>query len=105
MAFPSSSDDIKLRQRKMLAGSSAPGEETGTTLTAKLNELCDLGYEHDDIYGLVIPLLIQGKVRVELEGRSERLEMEDSGQRLPRTEAMRIFEDFIARRTSRLAAG
>jgi len=35
---------------------------------AKNDELFDAGYIRDDIYGLVIPLLMQGKVRIDLDG-------------------------------------
>ena len=49
----------------------------------------------DDIYGLVIPLLMQGKVRIDLDGRSERLEMEDQSQRLQRSNAIQVFEEYL----------
>ncbi len=88
------SDKIKLRQRKF-QGSSTAGEETTLTLSAKLDELFDAGYVRDDIYGLVIPLLMQGKVRIDLEDRSERLEMEDQSQRLQRSNAVQTFEDYL----------
>ena len=55
-----SADAVKLRQRKTLPGSSGGGEELLTTLSEKLDELFGAGYERDDIYGLVIPLLMQG---------------------------------------------
>jgi len=90
------SETIRLRQRKTAGGSAGPGEETMVTLAGKLSELLAAGYQHDDIYGFVIPLLMQGKVRIDLEDRSERLEMEDQSQRLPRTEAVRAFEDFVS---------
>ncbi len=93
---PVTSDTIRLRQRKTAAGSEHAGDETTVTLAEKLRELLKAGYAHDDIYGFVIPLLMQGKVRIDLEGRSERLEMEDAGQKLPRTEAVRVFEDHLA---------
>ena len=93
---PVTSEAIRLRQRKTAAGSSQAGDETTVTLAEKLRELLEAGYAHDDIYGFVIPLLMQGKVRIDLEGRSERLEMEDASHKLPRTEAVRFFEDYLA---------
>ncbi|MEI6071269.1 MAG: hypothetical protein WCS31_05725 [Verrucomicrobiae bacterium] len=93
-----SADAVKLRQRKMLSGSSAGGEEVLTTLSEKLDELFGAGYERDDIYGLVIPLLMQGKVRIDLDGRSERLEMVDAEQRFPRSNAVEVFDNYFAAR-------
>lgn len=95
MQPPIPSDHIRLRQRKTLASTSAPGEESGVTLSEKLREFFAAGYERDEIYGVVIPLLMQGKVRVDLEGRSERLELEDPGQILQRSGAIQAFEDFV----------
>ena len=89
------SDKIKLRLKKSLPGELADGEETAITLSNKLNELFGAGYARDDIYGLVIPLLMQGKVRIDLDGRSERLEMADQNQKLPRSSAVQVFEDFL----------
>ena len=95
-----SSDSILLRQRKSLAGSPVPGEETKVSLSEKLNELFAAGYERDDIYGLVIPLLMQGKVRIERGAGSERLEMEAPAQRLPRSNAVQVFDSYFAARAS-----
>lgn len=94
MQPPIPSDKIKLRQRKS-QGSTTEGEETTLTLSAKLDELFGAGYVRDDIYGLVIPLLMQGKVRIDLEDRSERLEMEDQSQRLQLSTAVQTFEDYL----------
>ena len=95
MQGPIPSDRIQLRLRKSLPGDLAENEETTTTLSAKLNELFDAGHLKDDIYGLVIPLLMQGKVRIDIDDRSERLEMEDQSGRLPRSSAVQVFEDFL----------
>jgi hypothetical protein len=89
------SDKINLRLKKSLPDGSAETEETATTLSAKLNELFDAGHIKDDIYGLVIPLLMQGKVRIDIADRSERLEMEDQSQKLPRSSAVQVFEEFL----------
>jgi hypothetical protein len=64
-------------------------------LSAKLEELFASGYERDEIYGLVIPLLMQGKVRLDLDNRFERLEMEDQSQRCQRSHAIQVFEDYL----------
>ncbi|MEI6278528.1 MAG: hypothetical protein WCQ16_03965 [Verrucomicrobiae bacterium] len=98
MIPPLSSDSIKLRQRKTLPVSAFPEEEIPVTLSEKLDELFDAGYERDDIYGLVIPLLMQGKVRIDFDERSERLEMEDAAQRLPRSNAVEVFDSYFAAR-------
>jgi len=89
------SDKIMLRLKKSLPDGVAESEETSTTLSAKLNELFDAGYVRDDIYGLAVPLLMQGKVRIDTGNRSERLEMEDQTQTLPRSTAVQVFEDFL----------
>lgn len=95
MQFQISTDKIRLRQRKSQPGTLVDGDETITTLSSKLDELFAAGYEKDDIYGLVIPLLMQGKVRIDLEGRSERLEIDDQTQRMQRSDAIRTFEDYL----------
>lgn len=91
-----SSDKIKLRLKKSLPGDLTAREEAAVTLSAKLDELFGAGYVRDDIYGLVIPLLMQGKVRIDLADRSERLEMEDQSQRLQRSHAIQVFEDYLS---------
>ncbi|TSA30782.1 MAG: hypothetical protein D4R65_12555 [Verrucomicrobiaceae bacterium] len=96
MLSPTSPAQINLRQRKTLPGKTVPEPETTVTLAGKLDELFKAGYEQDEIYGLVIPLLMQGKVRIDLEERSERLELEDQDLRFPRSEAVKVFEDFRA---------
>ena len=65
------------------------------TLSSKLSELFGAGYVRDDIYGLAIPLLMQGKVRIDIGDRSERLELADQTQTLPRSNAVQAFEDFL----------
>lgn len=96
MQSPIPSDTIRLRLRKSIPG--GMGEETVVTLTNKLNDLFGAGYIQDDIYGLVIPLLMQGKVRIDLDDRSERLELEDHNLRFQRTNAIQVFEDYLLAR-------
>ena len=67
------------------------------SLAEKLEELLGAGYSQDDLFGLVIPLLMQGKVRINRGEKSERLELENEAK-FPRTEAVRIFEDFVSAR-------
>lgn len=101
-----SSDKILLRQRKSGDGNFAGEEESTLSLSEKLHELFGAGHEKDDIYGLVIPLLMQGKVRIDLEDRSERLEMDDQTQHMQRTNAVQVFEDYLMTyppQTSRIA--
>lgn len=95
MQPPIPSDKINLRLKKSAREAVAEDEETTVTLSDKLNELFGAGYIRDDIYGLVIPLLMQGKVRIDLDGRSERLEMEDQSQRLQRSNAIQVFEEYL----------
>ncbi|MFA7344982.1 MAG: hypothetical protein WC003_11810 [Terrimicrobiaceae bacterium] len=89
------SDKIKLRLKKSLPGRLPDNEETTVTLSGKLDELFGAGYVRDDIYGLVIPLLMQGKVRIDIDDRSERLELENQAQKLPRSHAVQVFEDYL----------
>lgn len=100
MLSPTSSAHIKIRQRKTLPGKAVSEPETTMTLAGKLGELFHAGYEQDEIYGLVIPLLMQGKVRIDLEERSERLELDDPDMKLPRSEAVKVFEGFLSDRGS-----
>lgn len=95
MQPPIPSDKIRLRLKSSVPGGQADGEESAVTLSDKLSELFGAGYVRDDIYGLVIPLLMQGKVRIDLDGRSERLEMEDQSQKLQRSSAIQVFEDYL----------
>ncbi len=95
MPPPIPSDTIRLRLKRSMPGDQADGEESAVTLSDKLSELFGAGYVRDDIYGLVIPLLMQGKVRIDLDGRSERLEMEDQSQKLQRSSAIQVFEDYL----------
>lgn len=95
MQPPIPSDKIRLRLKRSVTGGQADGEESAVTLSDKLSELFGSGYVRDDIYGLVIPLLMQGKVRIDLDGRSERLELEDQSQKLQRSSAIQVFEDYL----------
>ena len=63
-------------------------------LGSRLRELLELGYGSDDLYGIVIPLLMQGKVRIDHPDRSERLELQDSGGKMARSTAIQHFEEF-----------
>lgn len=95
MQPPIPSDKINLRLKRSVREALAEDEETTVSLSDKLNELFGKGYIRDDIYGLVIPLLMQGKVRIDLDGRSERLELEDQTQRLQRSNAIQVFEEYL----------
>ncbi|MEX1119942.1 MAG: hypothetical protein WEB60_14235, partial [Terrimicrobiaceae bacterium] len=57
-----STDNISLRQKRGAIDAQHP--ETIVQLSSKLDELFEAGYERDDIFGIVIPLLMQGKIRV-----------------------------------------
>ena len=105
MQPPLPSDKINLRLKKSAREGLAEDGETTVTLSDKLNELFGAGYIRDDIYGLAIPLLMQGKVRIDLDGRSERLELEDQTQRLQRSNAIQVFEEYLlAHRPEKLSA-
>jgi|GEM_PF-3368319 len=66
------------------------------SLGTRLRELLDMGYGSDDLYGIVIPLLMQGKVRIDHAERSERLELEDPASKQTRSAAIQNFEEFWA---------
>jgi len=82
------SDKIMLRQ----------GDTSTVSVSAMLDALIAEAIPHDDIYGAVIPLLIQGKVRLESGAHSERLELADPSHRQARSEAVRIFEEYLVAR-------
>ena len=84
-------DTIRLRCR-------ASGAETETieTLSQKLDELLQAGLENDDLFAVVIPLLMQGKVRLDVGDTSERLELDDPSLRQSRPNAIRLFELYRA---------
>ena len=89
-------DKIHLRQ----SNPALPPEERDSmvTLAQKIDDFAAEKISHDEIYGFVIPLLMQGKVRLDFENHSERLEMVDSSLRQTRTEAVRIFNHFFISR-------
>ncbi len=89
-------DQIMLRLKKSMAGNDEHSQLSGIVLSAKLNQLFADGYAQDDIYGLVIPLLMQGKVHIDMDDRSERLEVADQSHRFQRSQAVQVFEDYLS---------
>jgi len=96
MSSALSTDSIRLHQKR--GGVGAHPHESVILLSAKLNELFNSGYGKDDIFGIVIPLLMQGKIRINLGKESERLELEDKELRLQRSAAVQVFETYLEKR-------
>jgi hypothetical protein len=94
--IPASGMDLVLRSRVLHPSMTLP--ETRLSLREKLDRLFDAGLEADDAYAVAIPLLMQGKVRLDIGERSERIELDDPGQRQTRPNAVRIFESYLALR-------
>jgi hypothetical protein len=95
-----SADRIRLRQKRSHLGQESSPLGATLTLSDKLNELFEHGYSRDDIFGVAIPLLMQGKIRIEIGDLSERLEMEDKSMICQRSTAVQVFEDYLAARWS-----
>lgn len=93
-----STETISLRQKRGSVNGGTPHEESSVLLSAKLSELFTAGYERDEIFGIVIPLLMQGKIRINRGNDTERLEIEDKDLRLQRTAAIQIFENYLLTR-------
>ena len=81
------------------------GDTSTVSVSSILDALVAEDIPHDDIYGVVIPLLIQGKVRMECGQHSERLELADASHRQVRSEAVRIFEEYLVARGISSTAG
>lgn len=93
--FPTAAD-IFLKVRVIPLGQE-PGGEGRISLATKMDVLLSQGYEMDDLLGLAIPLLMEGKVRMDLDdGGSERMEMDSELLRFPRPAATAIFEEYAA---------
>ena len=95
--LPTTADDISLKVRVTLFGQS-PGNEQLISLASRLDALIAAGYELDDLLGLTVPLLMEGKVRLDLDGGGmERMEMV-SQLRLTRPAAIAIFEKYASKK-------
>ncbi len=95
-----SAETIQLGQRRTRIGLQSQPHECDLTLAEKLDELFDDGYGSDDIFGVVVPLLMQGKVRIDIGDESHRLEIKDKSMICQRSLAIQIFEDYLAARWS-----
>lgn len=95
-----SAETIQLGQRKTRIGMESQPLVCEMTLAEKLDELFDDGYGSDDIFGVVVPLLMQGKVRIDIGDESHRLEIHDKSMICQRSLAIQIFEDYLAARWS-----
>lgn len=96
--FPTSAADIILKVCVTPFGWPS-GSEVCIPLAARMDALLASGYELDDLLGLVVPLLMEGKVRLDLDGGgTERMELDSQTLRLPRPAAIAIFEQYAAER-------
>jgi hypothetical protein len=103
MDKPINADSIRLRRKR--SGERDPAPLTPLTLRQKLDRLFDQGFVQDDLFAMVVPLLMQGKVRLDIGNDSERLELEDQTLRQTRPHAIAVFEDYLgARRNKRHGA-
>ena len=92
---PITTDKIPIRVTHSAALPHASSGEKLTSLTEKLDELFARGVPCEELFGVVIPLLMQGKVRLESDHLSERIELGSSDHRQNRTEAVRIFHEYL----------
>ncbi|MEI6032825.1 MAG: hypothetical protein WCS65_00935 [Verrucomicrobiae bacterium] len=58
--------------------------------------LLKLGHSNDHVLAIVLRLLTHGKVRVEFRHVRERLELADKNQIRSRSQAIQLFDEFIA---------
>ncbi len=98
MSSALSTDAISLHQKRGTLGTGGPQAETSMMLSVKLDELFKEGYGRDEVFGIAIPLLMQGKIRVNRGNDTERLEIEDKDLRLQRTAAIQVFENYLLSR-------
>jgi len=98
--YPKSPRDIKIRviHRDIKDGLLS---EIKTTAEVPLNvKLYDyvvrLGCSSSHLVGFIVQLLTKGKVRVDFMNYTERLELVDFSDKVSSTQAMTLFDDFIA---------
>lgn len=70
-------------------------EDSLLTLREKFDQLLAQGFERDDLFAIAIPLLMQGKVRLDVGDLSERIELDDPSLRQTRPNAIRVFEQYF----------
>ena len=96
---PATASSIHLVARMTLEGHSDPEPDKTTTLAEKMDELFAAGYTKDDLFGTIVPLLMEGKVRIDMAGLgSERLELMSTWLKLPRSAAISVFDEYVTRR-------
>ena len=96
--IPSTAADILIKVRITPFGH-PPSEEVRLSLASRMDSLLSAGYEMDDVLGLIVPLLLEGKVRLDLDGGgSERMEMASEWLRIPRPAALAIFEEYATKK-------
>lgn len=91
--------EIHIKVKKEFATTPPSFTEEIMPLSEKLDAIFIDGYDQDDIFGMIIPLLMDGKVRLIFKGQSsERLELLSKWLHLPRSAAIAIFNEYISKR-------
>jgi hypothetical protein len=99
MSSPNISE-IRITQTRTsnTAGQLGKGTETAVvSLAEKMNEyIFKLGCSSAHTLGVMVQLLSVGKIRLDFREYSERLQLENPQDLLPRTEAMQLTEAYLA---------
>ncbi|MDD4735582.1 MAG: hypothetical protein PHP44_05695 [Kiritimatiellae bacterium] len=92
---PSNLELICIRQNNAQDGliNNAPAV---TLMQDKIREYCEkIGSESPHLFGIMIQLLTHGKVRVEFRDHTERLQLKNMDDRLPRAQAIEWMDQYL----------
>jgi hypothetical protein len=92
--------EIRIAQTRTnnASGQLGPGTETSSvSLAEKMDEyIFKLGCSSAHTLGVIVQLLTVGKIRLDFREYSERLQLENAADLLPRAEAMQLTEAHLA---------
>ena len=99
--LPISADKIFLKRREEIFVDGLAHRSSNPDQSVVLSELLEeyllkLGHSSDYVMSIVLRLLTHGKVRVEFRHCRDRLELEDKAQVMMRSEAIELFDKFLA---------
>jgi hypothetical protein len=100
MSTPNLSE-IRINQTRTdnVPGHVAPGTAiVSVSLAEKIEEyIFKLGCSSSHTLGVIVQLLTVGKIRLDFREYSERLQLENEQDRLPRAEALQLTEAFLSK--------
>ena len=88
---------VRLTDREVVDGMTGRiTNQSETTLSQKLSDfLVRLGYDSSHILGITVQLMTNGKVQVDFQETTERVELIHPSDRTSSPEAISMFDDFL----------